>query len=191
MNNLSNYSIYYLGYFKYDDIEGDIILCVSNDVNQVKYYLTEIRNLVDTQYEIREVPMDLDMLESFYGDLILEPYMDSIAKYITRQDIENLNAEIDFHLSWIDRMLSDLESYERMVSHIDKFAGSLSSIYMCRREILTHMSSTKNIRKLAKAIIRNSPVLSPKIGENFYYSKTMHEDRELTIMYHKHVQEDT
>ena len=182
------YSLIYIAYLSESyDRHHDIILAVSDDKSKIRYYLQEIRKLKKSDYIVREVTMDKDTAWSLYEDYMLQEFSNKYA-YLTSRDIAYLGEEIDNEiLDWQDLLLG-LKHYRNLVNQTKKLPTDVFD------QVIGHMdsqlSSVKTIQRLSSAVIANSPVMSPHIWEYLKTMGFMEEDRALTQMFYRKLEED-
>ena len=189
VKSMSNmYSLIYIGYY-YPKGGDNILLCVSDELFKVQYYLQHIRGLNECNADIREVTLNWETTQSLYGDYILERYEEPY-DYLTVKDIQGLTSEIEQSIERYTNLQIELHEYRKTIENIPKFQGSLSALQLAEREIAFHLSKVKNIRKLAFEIINQSPITSKNIHEYLGAVEVISEDRELTEMFYRKVTED-
>lgn len=181
------YQLLYIAY--YTLYNQNVLLCVSTDIHKVKFYLHNIRGLIKEEYEIKEVPVDSDYMESLYGDYVLEEYIEPY-DYLTRVDIENLSKEINTSMEEWNELLERLNAYTNMINKIPKLSESVTSLINAKREIEFHLGKVKNLRRMSKEVIRESPVVSKDINVYFRHVKTIEEDKELVNLFYHSVYDD-
>ena len=183
------YSMIYIGYlvgFYYND---PILLCVSNDKAKVKYYLQKIRKLNKSNYDIREVVLDLSSAYNLYGDYMLEDFTKKYP-YITNRDIEYVNDEITTTIEKFDEIYTSIKFYKDFISDIPKFKKSIDSFNIIIKIMENQLSKVKSLRKIGKAVIRKSVIFSDNIMEYLTHMGYLQESKELTELFYRKVNDD-
>lgn len=165
----------------------DIVLATSNDRSKLKYYLREIRNLTKAEYIIKEVALDEDTAYALYGDYMLEEFSDKY-KYLTNRDIGALANEIDNALIDWEGLLVQLKQYRDLVQNTRKLPSDVFDQAIGHME--KHLSSVKIIQRLSGTVIAKSQVMSKNIHAYLKHMGIMEEDRELTELFYKRLQDD-
>lgn len=187
MNN-SYFDTIYIGYLYYPGMEN-ILLCVSEDRYKVEYYTQEIRGLSRKMVDIRKVTLNLETAESLYGDFMLESYIEPY-NYLTRRDIQGLNREIETSLDrWTD-MICELKEYQTFIEDIPRFYDSSDVLRLTIKTLENQLSSVKCIKRLSKEIIAKSPITSRNIHTYLNALKVVEEDRQLTELFYRAVDDD-
>lgn len=182
------FNMVYIGYYYYPG-QQNILMCVSDNLHAVKAYLYNIRGLDKSNTDIREVVLDWDSVLSLYEDYILCEYMDPY-EYLTQKDIAALSKEIDETMDRWNDLLIELKAYTKFIGDISRFSGSESVLSLAIREMEYHQGKVKNIRRMCKKIIADSPITSKNINRYLSSSKIIEEDRELTEMFYRAIDND-
>ena len=178
----------YIGYL-YLPGKSNILLCVSEDRFKVEYYSQEIRGLQRNMVDIRRATLNLDTVDSLYGDYVLEPYIEPY-EYLTRKDIQGLTLEIEKSLDHWTEMICDLKTYQNIIEDIPRFYDSSDVLRISIKTLESQLSNVKCIRRLSKEIIKRSPITSKNIQVYLDASRIIEEDRELTELFYRKVYDD-
>ena len=182
------FDLIFIGYYC-PKSEDRILLCVSQRKDWVKNYLFEVRGLNKSQVDIREVSLDISAAESLYGDQMLEEYIEPYG-CMTRKDIAGLTEEIERTMDRWNDLLLNLKEYREFIEDIPRFQQSISPLIMAERELEFHQGKVKNIQRLCKRIITGSTIASKNINEYLNASKIIYENRELTELFYRAVNDE-
>ena len=183
------YYLTYIGYLTKYFNKDPVLLCVSNEKWKIKYYLKNIRGLEKNEYEIREIVLDYDTAISMYEDYILQEYTEDIL-LLTNQDINFINHEIEVTLEEFDNYYEGLKSYCEIIKKIPKLKEDYNQLSLAENIMKKHLSKVKIISKLCNTILQDSPIFSKNILEYLKHIKYLQEDRELTELFYRKVNED-
>ena len=177
----------YIGYLlKYFNNEP-VLLCVSNEKWKVKNYLKEVRGLDKNEYEIREVVLDYQSAIALYEDYILYDY-DENHLVLTAQDIEYVNTEINTTISQMERSYEELQKYYDMIKNA-KLKDDLNPIIESINLMEKHLTKVKTMSKICNSVLEDSPIFSKNILTYLKCIRYLQEDRELTELFYRRVNE--
>jgi len=183
---MKNVCLIYIGYltgYRYSD---PILLCVSDEKIKVKYYLKNVRNLSNKEYDIREVVLDFDTAMILYEDYVLQDF-EKDCLFLTNRDIEYLNTEIQTTIQQLEISYDNLKRYCEIVRKVPSMKDSLNTLYSSLKIMEKQLSKVKTLRKLCNADIKDSPIFSRNILEYLKYMDILQEDKELTEMFYRKV----
>lgn len=149
----------YIGYYR------NKILCMHQNKEIVKTYLTINRKLMDDEYEIKkETIREIDLCLKYEDYIIVEYnkfYIPNIDTVVIEMDCSNLHKELE---TTIDRV-KDLVF---KISHIEKDKANIK-ILVSAINILTSFNKNKKYKKLYKESTKYHPILYCNIQEYFQY----------------------
>jgi len=187
---LDKYLMIYIGYFT--NYTEDIILCMSDDISKVKYYIKKVRQIPKSNYVIREIPLDYHTAESMYGEYVLEEFSEEYL-YLTRRDIDYLSREINSTLNDLEDLCIRLNDYKSILEYGSsefKFREDIEAINQLMYLTKNRLGKVKSIRRMSKGIIGLSPVTSSNIEVYLNCMKNTIENRELLELFYSKIDDE-
>lgn len=173
----------YIAYFYSDyDTKNAIVLCVSSQMWECRYYCEKIRKLNRKQYEIRQTLLDETSRCSLYEDYILVEF-DETYNLLTNQDILYLTKEVDTMIDRWENLAKEMKAFKDLLKTSGNQHQLVCDFGTALKGLNNNLSSVHSIRELCQAMYKSSPVLSPNIYEYLNHMKMLQYDRELNDMY--------
>ena len=185
-----DFYLIYIGYLTAYHYSDPIVLCVGDRKDKVKYYLEEVRGLSKDEYYIREGTLDWESACSLYEDYILYQYDEKVALFLTERDLDYLNDEIKNTIHGFEDLHSKLQDYIKFMKNVSKFYGMMPTIENASQVMQYQLGTMKNIKKISREIIRQSPVMSKNILEYLHYLGYMQESRELVEEFYRKLEDE-
>ena len=186
---LNKMCLIYIGYLTTYGFGDPVLLCISDDKIKVKYYLRNVRKLDKKDYIIKEVALDFESAMNLYEDYILQEYEEDCL-FLTNQDIEYLNKEIQNTILHLEDAYEKMKSYCNLISKVPKLKDDWISLMKALKIMESELSKVKTLRKICIAELKDSPIFSSNILEYLQHIGYLQEDKELTELFYRKVYEE-
>lgn len=146
--------------------ENSKILCVSTNLNRVRYYLKFVRKLSNFRVSIQSVNLPMSSANMMYDAYMLEEYTDEFP-YLTRFDLEYLQKEIADKIDQWNYLLDGMRDFLNELQssmHKSSFGLLINGLNKIINLIQYFLQTESLLMLLEDMIIEHSVIFSSNIN---------------------------
>lgn len=146
--------------------KNNLILCVSTNLNRVRYYLKFVRKLSKFRVSIQSVNLPMSSANMMYDAYMLEEYTDEFP-YLTRFDLEYLQKEIADKIDQWNYLLDGMRDFLNELQssmHKSSFGLLINGLNKMINLIQYFLQTESLLMLLEDMIIEHSVIFSSNIN---------------------------
>lgn len=164
---MDSITTFYIGLIQREiSSENSKILCVSTNLNRVRYYLKFVRKLSKFRVSIQSVNLPMSSANMMYDAYMLEEYTDEFP-YLTRFDLEYLQKEIADKIDQWNYLLDGLRDFLNELQssmHKSSFGLLINGLNKMINLIQYFLQTESLLMLLEDMIIEHSVIFSSNIN---------------------------